>query len=247
MAEFNQEQAIKDYTRLMEAGPLAENEEVLSRLVEQAYAYGLYFEYDRDKRSYVLMSKQKGVNTMAEFNHAAVEALRQALDQQRKYEAENWPFVGEDNKPTGSGESITYHLASLYQWSPEYVLTLPPEQRDERLREIWRSFMVAGDIIHRYESAATALLEQPLAALESERPDRPFKAWLATQASPRNPIGYFAHKAINDPQFPERGTEATYREYVRAHTLPYGIYSNWEGEAGLHNAWLNFQEHERQA
>ncbi len=94
---------------------------------------------------------------MTENKH--IEALRQALAQQRKYEAENWPFVDEKNKPTGTGESITYHLASLYQWSPGYVLTLPPEQRDERLKEIWRSFSIAGDIIHRYESAAMALLE----------------------------------------------------------------------------------------
>ncbi len=96
---------------------------------------------------------------MHPFNHAAVEALRQALAQQRKYEAENWPFVDEKNKPTGTGESITYHLASLYCWSSEYVLTLPPEQRDERLREIWRTFALAGDIIQRYEDATVALLE----------------------------------------------------------------------------------------
>jgi hypothetical protein len=89
-----------------------------------------------------------------------VEALREALAQQRKYEQENWPFVDEKNKPTGTGESITYHLASLYQWSPEYVLTLPPEQRDERLREVWRSFSIAGDIIKRYEDAAVALLKE---------------------------------------------------------------------------------------
>src|SRR5438067_8040379 len=93
---------------------------------------------------------------MAENKH--VEALRAALVQQRKYEQEHWPFVGEQNKPTGTGESITYHLASLYCWSPEYVLTLPPEQRDERLREIWRSFSIAGDIIKRYEDATVALL-----------------------------------------------------------------------------------------
>jgi len=91
------------------------------------------------------------------------------------------------------------------------------------------------------------VLEQVLAALESERPDRPFKTWLKTQRGRGNPLQELAVKAHSDPRFPERGTEATYREYVKAHTLPYGLYSNWEGEAGLHNAWLNFQEHERQA
>lgn len=53
-ATYDQEQAIQDYTRLMEAGPLAENEEELRMLIEQAYAHGNYFDYDRDKRSYVL-------------------------------------------------------------------------------------------------------------------------------------------------------------------------------------------------
>lgn len=91
-------------------------------------------------------------------NH--LDALRAALEQQRKYEAENWPFVvGEDNKPTGTGESITYHLASLYCWSPEYVLSLEPEARLERLKEIWSTFSIAGDIIKRYEDATTALLQ----------------------------------------------------------------------------------------
>ena len=51
---YDQEQAIKDYTRLMEAGPLAENEKELRALIEQAYAHDMYFDYDRDKRSYVL-------------------------------------------------------------------------------------------------------------------------------------------------------------------------------------------------
>lgn len=95
---------------------------------------------------------------MAENTH--VEALRAALEQQRKYEQENWPFVGERNEPTGTGESITYHLASLYQWSPEYVLTLPEQERNERLKEIWRSFAIAGDIIKRYEDATVALLQE---------------------------------------------------------------------------------------
>ena len=88
-----------------------------------------------------------------------VEALQAALEQQRTYEQENWPFVGEDNQPTGTGESITYQLASLYCWSPEYVLTLPSEARLERLQEIWRSFSIAGDIIKRYEDATVALLK----------------------------------------------------------------------------------------
>jgi len=89
-----------------------------------------------------------------------LEALQQALEQQRKYERENWPFVDGENKPTGTGESITYHLASLYCWSPEYVLTLEPEARLERLNEIWRTFSIAGDLIHRYEDATLALLQE---------------------------------------------------------------------------------------
>jgi hypothetical protein len=89
-----------------------------------------------------------------------LQQLREALEQQRKYERENWPFVGENNEPTGTGASITYHLASLYCWSPGYVLTLPPEERDQRLQEIWRDFSIAGDIIKRYEDAAEALLKK---------------------------------------------------------------------------------------
>ena len=96
-----------------------------------------------------------------------VEALRAALAQQRKYEQENWPFVDEHNKATGSGESITYHLASLYSWSPEYVLTLPEEQRNERLREVWKTFSIAGDIIKRYEDATVALLKEDQAESEA--------------------------------------------------------------------------------
>ncbi len=91
------------------------------------------------------------------------------------------------------------------------------------------------------------VLEQVLAALDAERPDRPFKAWLRSQRGRGNPIAEFAVKAWADPQFPERGTEASYREYVKAHTLPYGIYSNFEGGPGLHNAWLNFAEGEKQS
>ena len=87
-----------------------------------------------------------------------LEALKAALDQQRKYERENWPFAGDDNKPSQTGESITYHLASLYCWSPEFVLGLKPEERDTRLREIWKSFALAGDIIKRYEEATTTIL-----------------------------------------------------------------------------------------
>ena len=96
-----------------------------------------------------------------------LEALREALEQQRKYEQENWPFVGEQNKPTGTGESITYHLASLYCWSPEYVLSLEPEARMERLKEIWRSFSIAGDIIKRYEDATVTLLKGDQAESEA--------------------------------------------------------------------------------
>jgi hypothetical protein len=97
-----------------------------------------------------------------------LQQLREALEQQRKYERENWPFVGENNEPTGTGASITYHLASLYCWSPGYVLTLPPEERDQRLQEIWRDFSIAGDIISRYEKAAEALLKQESQGCQGE-------------------------------------------------------------------------------
>ena len=85
----------------------------------------------------------------------SIQALRAALEQQRQYERENWPF--EDSQ---AGESITYHLASLYCWSPDFVLTLPHEQMLERLEEIWHSFSIAGDIIKRYEEATEALLKE---------------------------------------------------------------------------------------
>ncbi len=89
-----------------------------------------------------------------------LQQLREALEQQRKYERENWPFLNEENKPTGTGASITYHLASLYCWSPGYLLTLEAQERDTYLQEIWRSFSIAGDIIKRYEDATEALLKQ---------------------------------------------------------------------------------------
>src|SRR6266496_366278 len=102
------------------------------------------------------------------------EQLREALAQQRKYERENWPFVDGENKPTGTGESITYHLASLYCWSPGYVLSLPAKERDERLQEIWRSFAIAGDIIKRYEDATVALLLKESEA--EQEPVTPYKS-----------------------------------------------------------------------
>jgi len=83
-----------------------------------------------------------------------LQNLREALEQQRTYERDSWPFEGGK-----IGESITYHLASLYCWPPQYVLSLPPEERDRRLHEIWRSFSIAGDIIKRYEIASVAVLE----------------------------------------------------------------------------------------
>lgn len=86
-------------------------------------------------------------------------ALRKALEQQRTYERDNWPFDNAGEPPV-MGESITNHLASLYCWPPEYVLTLSEQQRNERLREIWRSFALAGDIIKRYEEATMALLSE---------------------------------------------------------------------------------------
>ncbi len=59
MAEsFDQEQAIADYTRLMEAGPVAENEKELQALIERANAQGMYFDYDRESRAYVLVESQ---------------------------------------------------------------------------------------------------------------------------------------------------------------------------------------------
>lgn len=111
----------------------------------------------KQSATYQVQDEQE-IEHMAE--NTPIEALRAALAQQRKYEAENWPFVDERNKPTGSGESITYHLASLYSWSPGYVLSLEPTARLERLEEIWRSFALAGDIIKRYEDATVALLKE---------------------------------------------------------------------------------------
>lgn len=54
-AEWDEQLAIQEYARLMEAGPLPENEEALQTLLEQAYARGLYFEYNRDTQSYYLV------------------------------------------------------------------------------------------------------------------------------------------------------------------------------------------------
>lgn len=88
------------------------------------------------------------------------EQLRAALARQRQVERENWPFVDEKDKPTGTGESITYHIAGLYCWSPGYVLTLPGEQKTARLEEIWTTLSLAGDIIRQYEEATTKFLEQ---------------------------------------------------------------------------------------
>ena len=70
-----------------------------------------------------------------------LEALREALEQQRNYEAEN----------TG-GASIPSRLASYSCMPPE--LSSP-----ERLREVWTLFSLAGDIIKRYEDATVALLQ----------------------------------------------------------------------------------------
>lgn len=42
----------------------------------------------------------------------SLEALKAALEQQRKYERENWPFENGE-KPPVMGEDISYHLASL--------------------------------------------------------------------------------------------------------------------------------------
>lgn len=52
---WNEAHAIAEYTRLMEAGPLAENEEALHLLLEQAYARGFYFDYDREAQCYRLV------------------------------------------------------------------------------------------------------------------------------------------------------------------------------------------------
>jgi hypothetical protein len=122
------------------------------------------------------------------------------------------------------------------------------EKRYKRIRPRFASYSAQTQaILEAVMRQHEDVLDMVLAALDAEKPDRPFKAWLRSQRGRGNPLAEFAVKAWADPQFPERGTEATYCEYIKAHTLPYGQYSNWEGEAGLHNAWLNFQEHERQA
>jgi len=53
---FDQEQALREYTILMEAGPLAENEQALRLLVNRASRAGLYFDYDRGVGKYCLVS-----------------------------------------------------------------------------------------------------------------------------------------------------------------------------------------------
>ena len=56
---FDHEQAIQAYTALMEAGPCGENEQALRTLIEQAYAHGLYFDYDREAEMYCLVSPKR--------------------------------------------------------------------------------------------------------------------------------------------------------------------------------------------
>lgn len=58
---FDQEKALADYKRLMDAGPVAENDQELQALVQRAYAEGLYFDYDKGKQAYVLVPGQKDV------------------------------------------------------------------------------------------------------------------------------------------------------------------------------------------
>ena len=98
--------------------------------------------------------------------NTAVDKLKAALDQQKKYERDSWPYDNDTQYPI-MGESITYHLASLYSWSPEQVLALPDNERIDRLREIWQSFSIAGDIIKRYEEAVTELIYGPVNHVES--------------------------------------------------------------------------------
>src|SRR6266700_3863240 len=79
MAEsFDQEQAIADYTRLMEAGPVAENEKELQALIERANAQGMYFDYDRESRAYVLVESQ-----VVRYNREMDERLLKAHSNNR--------------------------------------------------------------------------------------------------------------------------------------------------------------------
>jgi hypothetical protein len=76
MPAFDQAQAIARYTELMEAGPLAENEEELQALIELAYAQGMYFDYDREKQSYILETKVEHYNRqMDERNRIIRESV----------------------------------------------------------------------------------------------------------------------------------------------------------------------------
>ena len=56
---FDQQQALRDYKRLIEAGPLEQNDEELRVLVERAYKRGLYFDYDKGKQAYTLVPGQQ--------------------------------------------------------------------------------------------------------------------------------------------------------------------------------------------
>jgi hypothetical protein len=61
MAEgpLNEQQAIADYTRLMEAGPIIQNEERLRALIEWAHAHGKYFDHDRQTNAYRLVGGEQ--------------------------------------------------------------------------------------------------------------------------------------------------------------------------------------------
>src|SRR2546428_3507109 len=92
------------------------------------------------------------------------------------------------------------------------------EKRYRRIRPRFAGYTPRTQaILERIMRQQPEVLEQVLAALDHERPDRPFKVWLATQRGRGNPIAELAVKAVADPLFPERGTEATYQAYVKAH------------------------------
>jgi hypothetical protein len=57
-SKFDEQQAILEYTRLMEAGPVASNEERLQVLIEQAYAHGKYFDFDYQANAYRLIGQE---------------------------------------------------------------------------------------------------------------------------------------------------------------------------------------------
>jgi hypothetical protein len=108
-----------------------------------------------------------------------LQPLRDALAQQRDYERKHV-----------NGDSITYHLASLYCLPPnwEYLVErFGGKDAQARLEEIWKMFSMAGDIIKRYEDATVALLKS---GGEGATPD-PFEA-----VNPFLPPLHLFHKEV---------------------------------------------------